>query len=404
MDKFLKKYDLLSSFCISVLFVMFIIYKIFGLEINYAIINFFFSILFPIYFIMFVPNKTSKTNILLVVVLMTICKIVSMLLNFTDVGIFLNNFVDVITFFIFAISFYKMISASTKEKISYVIKYTLNTIVIFSVIFCIYNLIANSYQFSFFLNERLRNFISFSSFFENRNTFAQLMFFSVIICVYLKKFVYFNNHRKLNWLTFCMILFMINIVLTLSRTGILSIVLFLFLYLMWNKKINKPGVIFLGILIIVLLFNYTDIFYYLKSFVIRSDTGLSGRNLNWEAGLQMINNKPIFGFSVAGSTVVLNSLMGNSYFHNTYIKAFANNGIIYVILLVYLIAKNYVNISKINNCEKRMFYYSAMVCILLYGLMEDFAFFGFGLIEVILTIIFFIMPNIDFIKEDGYEK
>lgn len=109
------------------------------------------------------------------------------------------------------------------------VRLVLKVIVLLGIISCIYNIVIN-------WSEMLKIFtitnsyqVRFQSFFDNRNKFGSFMFTSIfaqIMLFYLDKE---KNKRKLFRFLACLILFILNLLLTLSRGAILVSALFAFL-------------------------------------------------------------------------------------------------------------------------------------------------------------------------------
>src|SRR5699024_3063333 len=119
------------------------------------------------------------------------------------------------------------------------VRLVLKVIVLLGIISCIYNIVIN-------WSEMLKIFtitnsyqVRFQSFFDNRNQFGSFMFTSIfaqIMLFYLDKE---KNKRKLFRFLACLILFILNLLLTLSRGAILVSALFTFLtffVLSYNSK------------------------------------------------------------------------------------------------------------------------------------------------------------------------
>ena len=164
-------------------------------------------------------------------------------------SVFIKNAIIPLLFIVIFMGLGKHEALSPKN-----VRLVLKVIVLLGIISCIYNIVIN-------WSEMLKIFtitnsyqVRFQSFFDNRNQFGSFMFTSIfaqIMLFYLDKE---KNKRKLFRFLACLILFILNLLLTLSRGAILVSALFAFLtffVLSYNsKRIRKKFAVVLVLLLV----------------------------------------------------------------------------------------------------------------------------------------------------------
>ena len=191
------------------------------------------------------------------------------------------------------------------------------------------------YQSDIFSGERIGEVLA------NVNMLALIFFIS------LSFLTYFMISRK-NW--FLMIpglIMFIFIILTGSRKGFLSIVLFILLMSLFLSKNWMKGIVKTLIVVVVLLTIFkmvimkNEVFYsVLGKRIVTMDNYFSGnqqidrstaeRAFMYQFGIEQIRKRPIWGYGLDNYRVLLlNSGLGReTYSHNNYIELLVNGGVI----------------------------------------------------------------------------
>ena len=231
------------------------------------------------------------------------------------------------------------------------------------------------YQSDIFSGERIGEVLA------NVNMLALIFFIS------LSFLTYFMISRK-NW--FLMIpglIMFIFIILTGSRKGFLSIVLFILLMSLFLSKNWMKGIVKTLIVVVVLLTIFkmvimkNEVFYsVLGKRIVTMDNYFSGnqqidrstaeRAFMYQFGIEQIRKRPIWGYGLDNYRVLLlNSGLGReTYSHNNYIELLVNGGVIGLFLFyamyfyLFWILRNYL---KQKNLMATIFVINNLIIIIL---------------------------------------
>ncbi len=297
--------------------------------------------------------------------------------------------------FIFTICIRKF--SITKEE---VMKF-FEKMVILGLLSVIFNLISN-YKFlpSLLTVDNSYN-LQFGSFFPNRNQFGSFMLIMIISNTFLYRY---KNEKKL---LFVQILFIINLILTMSRTSMLGLftffaVLLYYKYFVEKKEISKKIkknifiVTILLVIIIIILLLTTDLLETLNKLFFRLDTIRtgSGRFNLWENGLSIVkDNNILFGIG-RFKLIELNSLIFNSrltQFHSLYLEKLFTHGILGMIWLFVLLSFVWKQTSFISKNIKSIVK-SSFITFLVISIFETTTRFSIGYADSIYMIFFLSLP------------
>lgn len=211
-------------------------------------------------------------------------------------------------------------------------------IVYIGIIACAFNIVINGLSFFSITTVASSYSVSFSSFFPNRNQFGIFMLICIIANIYIMR----QNRKATSILI--QVLFIGNLILTMSRNSILGLaVLYMAkLYLNYkekNKKVPISIVIFLVIVFaIVILFGIyilsnENILEIVNKLFIRTDNlkSGSGRFQLWLNGINItIDNNFLLGVGrfkgIELKNIIYDSELNS--FHSIYIEIFVTYGII----------------------------------------------------------------------------
>lgn len=275
--------------------------------------------------------------------------------------------------------------------------------VLIGVVSCIYNFIVNfesiinifSIQNSYELNLR--------SFLVNRNQYGIFLIIMLISNLYI-----IENTRKKAYILLHVV-FIISLILTMSRNAIIAMLLVHILYLCFNakrilQKMNKGQkklvlFIMLGILILisVIIIFIPSVMETIDKLFIRTYTinTESGRVKIWLNGIDMVKNNIFTGLG-RFKAIKLNNIIYNSrleQFHNVYIETLVTYGIMGLIYLIYFIVKfiKKINDSAIDKKQKNIMLISTIVFLVI-SCFETTCRLSIGYVDTISMIYFITIP------------
>lgn len=267
--------------------------------------------------------------------------------------------------------------------------------VYFAIICCIYNVVINVKNFPKVLAFN-NKYIGFSSFFNHRNGFGQLLFIAIVSNTYVLSY---NKERKFV-LTFLFL--MMNLILTFSRTSILSTFVFFFICFLQNlfaKKDKKS--IFLGFTLIILVgilvmvgINNEKIINFANYYIFRSEDGLSGRDTIWKIAISNIKGTEWLTGHGIGTTSQLLEKYGLTNSHNSIIEIVLTGGITFLLFYIIIITSIFKNIVKFQDYKLKMIYTSFFIAFFTYIMFEKVLLFSTGYAPIMFTIFLIIIPKL----------
>lgn len=241
------------------------------------------------------------------------------------------------------------------------------------------------------------------SFFAQKNQFAYFLFPCIISCIILlvrnKKMIF----KILYFL--CILLFLFNIVLSASRTGLVVTLLFFGLYLLLNDRMKiSQKVIVIAILGVLSILGIFALYKYnpelLMNKLIRADSvkTLTGRTKIWNVALDVAKENPetvLFGAGrFKGVEAVQNAKMKVTQFHNTYIEFFVSGGIMEVIYFISIYIFVFVKMIRSKKLDKKykIIYVCMYVAYFVYMFSESLGRFSIGGSDCLGMIFFVTIP------------
>ena len=239
--------------------------------------------------------------------------------------------------------------------------------------FCVFNiLMAACYNVLINFNDIPRIFssvkayqYSFSSFFTNRNTFAAYLTLGIVLYAFIILWTTKKYFKVLRVLACIFILF--NLLITLSRTSILGLIIFLLVCFIFTKKITvkkKIKVLILGFLVILLISSIATDEGFIKSKLIRKNIGNTGRTTIWLTAMLLPNRffEILFGFGSGFSNSYLMQKSEHSSFHNAFLQIYASGGILVLsIYLLFIVSAVVYNIRNTENREIRIIIFAFQI-------------------------------------------
>lgn len=243
--------------------------------------------------------------------------------------------------------------------------------------------------------------VNIKSFFANRNQFAFFLYLGLIA-----DFFVMQKSSKLIYKLFIPI-FLINLILTMSRTGIMVIViLFAVMFLLTDKisKKAKVSIIFaLAILavaaLIIIMMYVPKLWAVINKYFLRIERikDLSGRTDIWKVGIDLLLASPlnfIFGVGRFQSTRLLE--IGEkvfTQFHNIYLDILLTAGLVGLLYFgfIYFTVIKRVLKSDLNKKAKRL-YIAMYITYGIYIMFESFGRFSIGSSDTLCLIFFITIP------------
>lgn len=160
-----------------------------------------------------------------------------------------------------------------------------------------------------------------------------------------------------------LILMLVTVVFSMSRTSIIIVASVLFTYVLISKF--RISYLILGIgSIVALYYNYD----FLMSFIMRGQSvndfsSLSGRTLMWDQVLQLVKSSPIlgYGFGSGSSLITLDEVQMTSV-HNGFFEVLLDMGFLGVsVLVVIIISSGFLTIKRVLRCGFENAQYSVLI-------------------------------------------
>lgn len=243
--------------------------------------------------------------------------------------------------------------------------------------------------------------VNIKSFFANRNHFAFFLYVAIISTFFIMQ----NSNEKVYKYIF--VIFCINLLLTMSRTGILAVLIFLILMFLFSNKVsNKIKIIAILSLIIIFTLTITTIILFfpeiwnkLNSMFFRIEyiKNLSGRTDIWSVGLNLLFENPInfiFGIGRFNSISLLHfETKTFTQYHNIYLDILLMSGLIglaYFSFIYYNVIRKIVK-SDLNKDIKRT-YICMYITYGIYIMFESCGRFSLGSLDTLCLIFFITIP------------
>lgn len=344
-------------------------------------------------------NKEIKINLILLIsttIILFLIQIFNLINNEFKIMDVLNIGCIFINIFMLYIC---MINIKLEEKNIY---YFFKGIIFFTLVACVINLILyykNILGIFGFGKYDIR--VMIKSFFANRNQFAFVLYLALISNIFILK-----KNKNILYI-FTLIMFLFNLYITMSRTGLLiGIILFGLLFLFNNIKI-KYKIITIIFALITIIFggifiykNEPEIWGKINSTILRVHEikTLSGRTLIWERGVDLLKEKPqniMFGVGRFKSLEALENVKGRTFsqFHNIYLDILVTGGVMEFIYIGFIFFSVIMKIYKSDIEKEYKKIYTAMYMTYgMYIMLESFGRFSIGASDTICFIFFITIP------------
>ena len=259
---------------------------------------------------------------------------------------------------------------------------------------CIYNMVVNYDMITNFMNITSAYQVDIASFYNNRNTFAYYLIFG-IICVTVMLKTYDANKKIYG---FILLIFVFNILLTLSRTAILSVIIFYLLLFFYNSKTKHKFIFCLSVfLCLTVVFTVPSLNSFISNNIIRAESGVTGRSSVWNFGIELFKNSNILvglGYDEPHA-ILTRSYFEISSFHSTFLTILLCGGIFLFSGFVGIIIFSFVTAFNIKKYDRNLglFFISIIIVYLCYSVTESQIIFFPSSTNFIATTFVCLIPN-----------
>lgn len=273
----------------------------------------------------------------------------------------------------------------------------LKFIFIMALISCIYSMLfqfgKDIFTFRNSYNYNISNV--YSSFWGHRNQFGIIILSGIISNFFL---IQKNNSI---FLKITIIVFIFNLILTLSRTCYISLFVFFIIFLLGDWKKYKKILIclmFFGSIVLILYYKVEIFNYFINTYMIREKSGLTGRDTLWKIAINLLDIPTlIFGRGIGIDKIVLSNdtISAGVGFHNIYLTYLVSGGIILLSIIIFSIIRIIKKVLiLVNNKTEKSWIIATIICFLVYVTFEASVFFGISNnVSIIQTLFVFTIPT-----------
>lgn len=175
---------------------------------------------------------------------------------------------------------------------------------------------------------------------------------------------------KKRWFYIAVIpIFLINLVLTFSRTSMLGILVILVLYCLFGKKSRLKTLIIIGFFVAAIAIVFVPIIREFVFKIVLKENNLSGRDELAELAMEKFKeanwDQKLFGYGDANIRQIMGSELGHSSTHNAYLQILLGYGLIPLIAMVVFLVCNFISCIKL--CKYNQFVGIILSAITLFG-------------------------------------
>lgn len=275
---------------------------------------------------------------------------------------------------------------NTLKLDSYEFRIVNKIVILVALIGVLYTLIFEKDQFISALNATNGYGNELHGFFSSMYEFALYLFYAITCCIREIDDCSTNGKRK-KWYYYPLIgVFFFTMILTFSRTAIISCVTYLFIYSLMNKQSKVRKLVILGaIVIIILYFTVPRIGEYVfetiwKSGISNSRERLYASAVDYYRSGTMVEK--IFGKGIGETRNFFKEVDGFASIHNGYLQILIYYGWIGI---SWIVVMTIAQIKKIIKCS----YYDKMLAV------ESFAFLTVALLTMMPTTVIIFNSSID---------
>ena len=282
-----------------------------------------------------------------------------------------------------------------EDKFERILKLIIGITFISSLYAMLFQFNGNLFKMSSNNNFRMDNI--YQSFLGHRNQFGITLVAGIFSCMYF----IINDKHKRNMLLL-LILFSTNLIFTYSRASYVALLCFAFWYFVMGKKNLKIKIItcisifIIGGIGIVLYNSNYNMRYFIDQYMIRSDSGMTGREVLWNEAVSYLNFPTCFfgrGWGISRILLQDDTIGRGVGFHNMYLTDLITGGII-LILFFFILIFNVLKSLKSQNIDRKMINYfqACIFAFLVYSFFEVTDFFKIGIQQIFQTFFCITLP------------
>lgn len=237
---------------------------------------------------------------------------------------------------------------------------------------------------------------TFISFFGNSNNFGFYLYVALCLLVFLQR------KRSSTIQLAAIVIVAVSLFFTLSRTAIMSALLFIAIFILLEKRSQRTLILFSGLIIIVMYLFISTLLpqnNIISEYFLRSESGLGERDLIWKYGWQQFLERPILGYGFGNSNILYIGKWNKTLqWHNGYLDVLLSGGVLYLILYLasfLKLFKVYLKIGKQNHQAGNL-YISFLISFMLYSFFEDVTLYGVYPLSCVITVLLVAIPLMHF--------
>lgn len=254
------------------------------------------------------------------------------------------------------------------------------------------NVILNWSEFSQIFTVTSSYSLDFSSFFANRNQFGAFLFISIVVhCLYMYR-------RKVTLVTVLLFAAQVaSLILTMSRGALLAFAVFWVAFCLLELR-RRPKhlaiLISIGIFVVLvgLYLGLDDLF---NRLVLRSESGVTGRDTLWGAGLEVWAHSGVFfgAGTFSGLEIAQQQGMVHTEFHSFWVETLVSGGIAELCIMLIILGIAWRRLAKSSlDSYRRNLLYSAAIGFLVLSLVESISLFTIGLVGTMYSMFLVSVP------------
>lgn len=305
------------------------------------------------------------------------------------------NFLDGVNIAVRAINFVLLLALTSQVRLHRgQVLVLMRYFLVFAVLACFYNLIANFSQLGSFASTAITSTyeLNLRSIFANRNQFGSFLFLALVAQGYIAA------SRSTRWSDAGVFLLIVaNLVLTQSRGGMIAAAIFL--ATLYGPKLLTGRRVFAIVPIVGIAVALTSVSRWngileAFDFAARPDAGVSGRDVLWKLGASIaFEHNPIIGVGLFTGLDLTDPQFTFSQFHSLYIDALVDGGFVgIVILLLILFSCARSALRNLAHRDLARVHLSALVAMLTLAAFESISFFSMGFVDTVFTVFFVSVP------------
>ncbi len=176
-----------------------------------------------------------------------------------------------------------------------------------------------------------------SSFFISNFEYGMYLLAAVISCFLCLSLTPNLTQKKKTMYIAAGLLFLINLILTFSRTTILGLGAFLLAFMLWGRGTSKKWVVTSAVAVGIVLLVFPDVRVFITDVVFKNNN-MAGRDVLFEEGLRYYQNgsafERLFGHGVTEIQLYFENYWDHGNVHNSYLQVFLQYGAIGGISLI----------------------------------------------------------------------